>query len=177
MTGAGLSHKNAIQEGSNIIDKWHVLRYIFLWFYQMKNLVDDRFDDIGAAMTNSGKNVDLDVMNSNRKTLKIAISSTQRQLPSYLGGENENDPEAENNKGIGWEKTDDEDADRDNRESMKILQILSQNKRYPNTARASTLIVTRNVTSNVISHRKLGDLTDGLKNIDITKSKKKGCMM
>lgn len=38
----------------------------------MKYLVDDRFNDIGAAITNSGQDIDLVVMNTNRKILKPA---------------------------------------------------------------------------------------------------------
>ena len=36
----------------------------------MKLLVDNQFDDIGVAITNSGEDIDLDVMNTNRKVLK-----------------------------------------------------------------------------------------------------------
>lgn len=38
----------------------------------MKHLVYDQFDDISAAITNSGEDIDLDVMNTNRKTSKPA---------------------------------------------------------------------------------------------------------
>lgn len=40
----------------------------------MKHLVDDQFDDIGAPITNSGQNIDLNVMNTNQKTPKPATS-------------------------------------------------------------------------------------------------------
>ncbi len=116
VTGAGMPHEDAIQVGSNIMDKGHEVRNICPKFYRMNNLSDDRFDDIGAAITNTGEDVDLDVMNTFRKTPKSATSSApQRQLSSDLGSENENEPEAENDEGIEWEKTDDEDADRDNK--------------------------------------------------------------
>ena len=55
------------------MDKWHKVWILCPWFYQMKHLVDDRFDNIGAGITNSGQDIDLDVMNTNRKTPKPAI--------------------------------------------------------------------------------------------------------
>lgn len=33
----------------------------------MKALVEDRFDNIGAAITNSGEGIDLDLMDESRK--------------------------------------------------------------------------------------------------------------
>ena len=36
----------------------------------MKHLFDDRFDDIGTAITNNGQDINLDVININRKILK-----------------------------------------------------------------------------------------------------------
>lgn len=40
----------------------------------MKVLVEDRFDDIGAAITNSGEKIDLDLMEEGRKrTYKEAL--------------------------------------------------------------------------------------------------------
>ena len=39
----------------------------------MKVLVEDRFDDIGAAITNSGKKIDLDLMEGRKRTYKEAL--------------------------------------------------------------------------------------------------------
>lgn len=77
----------------------------------MKLLVDDQFDDIGAAITKSGEDIDLDVMSTNRKPSK----STTLLLPSQppfdpnLAANNKNEEEIE------WEKTDDEDQDGNNK--------------------------------------------------------------
>ena len=39
----------------------------------MKLLVNDRLDDIGAAITNNGEDINLDVMNTNQKNSKSAM--------------------------------------------------------------------------------------------------------
>lgn len=36
----------------------------------MKYLVDDQFDNVGIVITNSGQDIDLDIINTNRKTSK-----------------------------------------------------------------------------------------------------------
>lgn len=61
----------------------------------MKYLVDNKFNDIGAVITNSSKNIDLDIMNTNQKTPKheaIPISSSIQFFPNsnqILDNENE----------------------------------------------------------------------------------------
>ena len=54
------------------MDKWHEVRNLCLWFYQIKHSVDDQFNDIGTAITNSGQDIDLHIMHTNRKTPKPA---------------------------------------------------------------------------------------------------------
>ena len=73
ITSAGLSHKDDIHEGSYIMDKQHEVQILCPWFYRIKLLVDNWFDDIGAAITNSGKDIDLDIINTNQKNFKFAM--------------------------------------------------------------------------------------------------------
>ncbi len=115
LTGAGLPHEDDIHEGSYIMDKWHEVRVLCPWFYQMKNLVDDRFDDIGAAIINSGEDIDIDIMNTNRKTPEsIPPSTPPRTVSGSHERENHNALELENEEDIEWEKTDDENPLDDN---------------------------------------------------------------
>lgn len=173
VTGAGLPHEDGIHEGSYIMDKWHEVRVFCPWFYRMKLLVDDRFDYIGAAITNSGEDIDLDVMNTNRKTSKSATPLLPSQPPfnPNLAADNENEEEIE------WEKTDDEDQDGSNEQGTDNLSL---NISQPPVTRSGTphsqgtsIIPT---VGSAISRRRpgvLGDLTDGLKEIGIAKNKRK----
>lgn len=175
VTGAGLPHEDDIHEGSYIMDKWHEVRVVCPWFYRMKNLVDDRFDDIGAAITNSGEDIDIDVMNTNRKTSKSIPSTPSCPPPVSQEGENYNVPDDENEEDIEWEKTDNED---DLEENINPAEPPLRNISQP-TARSITPSSTGQITPNIgsiISRRKpgvLGDLTDGLKDIGMAKSKRK----
>lgn len=54
----------------------------------MKLLVNDWFDDIGAIITNSGENIDLDMMNTNQNAFKPPALLLPSQLPSDSSIEN-----------------------------------------------------------------------------------------
>ncbi len=174
VTGAGLPHKDDIYEGLYIMDKWHKVRVLYPWFYRMKNLVDDQFDDIEAAITNSEKDIDIDIMNTNRKTPKSILPSTP---PCTTSGsyerENHNAPELENEEDIEWEKTDDENPLDDN---ITPTEPSSSSTPQPSATRSNTPSASQ-ITSNIgsmISRRKpkvLRDLTDRLREIGIAKSK------
>lgn len=43
-----------------------------LWFYQIKYLINNQFDNIDVAITNNCQNINLDIININHKTLKSA---------------------------------------------------------------------------------------------------------
>ena len=47
----------------------------------MKYLVNNQFDDISATITNSGEDIDLDVMNTNQKTSKLTTSIPSQPIP------------------------------------------------------------------------------------------------
>ena len=155
------------------MDKWHEVRVLCPWFYRMKNLVDDRFDDIGAAITNSGEDIDLDVMNTNRKTSKSATPLLPSQPPfdPNLAADNENEDEIE------WEKTDNEDQDGNNEQGTDNLSL--NTPQPPATRSGKPHFQDTSITPTVgsaISRRRpgvLGDLTDGLKEIGIAKNKRK----
>lgn len=170
VTGAGLPHEDDIHEGSYIMDKWHEVRVLCPWFYR---LVDDQFDDIGAAITNSGEAINLDVMNTNRKTSKSATPLLPLQPPfnPNLATDNKNEEEIE------WEKTDDEDQDGNNKQgtdnpSFNMPQLLPTRSGTPHSQGTS---ITPTVGSAISCRRPdvLGDLTDSLKKIGIAKNKRK----
>lgn len=97
----------------------------------MKHLVDDRFDDIGAAITNIGEDIDLDVMNTNRKTSKSATSLFPSQPPfdPNLAADNKDEEEIE------WEKPDNENQDGNNEQGTNNLSL---NTLQPPATRSGT---------------------------------------
>lgn len=46
----------------------------------MKNMVEDRFDDIGAAITNSGGEIELDLMGKQKSAIPNEAGSSQAPL-------------------------------------------------------------------------------------------------
>ena len=139
----------------------------------MKLLVDDLFDDIVAAITNDGEDINLDVMNTNQKTSKFAMPLLLLQLffDPNLAADNENEEEIE------WEKTDDKNQDGNNEQS---IDNLSFNTPQSPTTRSGTLhsqgpSITPTVSFAISRCRPsvLGDLIDGLKEIGIAKNKQK----
>ena len=65
ITGAGLPNEDSIWDGPNEIrTKWEEVQEICPWFFRMKELVGDRFDDIGAAISNSEMDVTLNTAQS-----------------------------------------------------------------------------------------------------------------
>lgn len=175
VTGAGLPHKDDIHDGSSIMDKWHEICVLCPWIYQMKILVDNRFNDIGAAITNSGKDIDLDIMNTNRKTSKPSAPLLPLQLSSNTGNKDNNQQEDENNEDeVEWDKTDDEDRNPHFNSGTNF-----HNTPQPTELRSATPYFTGTVTPNVgfaISRCRpgvLGDLTNGLKDLGVAKNKRK----
>ena len=67
VTGGGLPNEDAIWQEGEIRDKWEEVKLTCPWYFRMKVLVEDRFDDIGAAITNSGEEIDMDLMGDSRK--------------------------------------------------------------------------------------------------------------
>ena len=58
ITGGGLPNEDAI---------WEQVKVTCPWYFRIKALVEDTFDDIGVAITNSGEGIDLDLMDESRK--------------------------------------------------------------------------------------------------------------
>lgn len=67
ITGGGLPNEDAIWLEGKVRDKWEQVKITCPWYFCMKAFVEDRFDDIGAAITNSGEGIDLDQMDESRK--------------------------------------------------------------------------------------------------------------
>lgn len=67
ITGGGLPNEDAIWPEGEVRDKWEQVKITCPWYFRMKALVEDRFDDIGAAITNSGEGIDLDLMGESKK--------------------------------------------------------------------------------------------------------------
>ncbi|MCJ1469693.1 hypothetical protein MMC07_008329 [Pseudocyphellaria aurata] len=60
VTGAGLPDEDAIGNEGPVRDKWEEVKDICPWFFRMRDMVEDRFDDFGAAITNSETDAILD---------------------------------------------------------------------------------------------------------------------
>ena len=146
----------------------------------MKHLVDDRFDDIGAAITNNSQDIDLNIINTNQKTPKPATfisPSTQpiSNLSQALDDENEEE--------IEWHKTDDEDQEGNTEQGLDTNQGLDTSSLYntlqprsgtPHIQETSATVTP--IISSALSRCKSGvlkDLTESLKEIGIAKNKRK----
>lgn len=69
VTGSGLLHEGEIRNDSELMSIWKEVEQFCPWFYRMKNMVEDRFDDIGAAITNSGGEIELDLMGGRKSAI------------------------------------------------------------------------------------------------------------
>lgn len=164
-------HKDDIDKRLYIINKWHKLRVICPWFYHMKNLVDNWFDDIWAAITNCGKDMDINIINTNRKTSKPIFSTPSCLSLVFQERENYSIPNDKNKEDIKWEKIDNKD---DHQKSANCFKFPPYNTAWT-TARSvipsSTSQIIPNIGS-IISCCKLGvleNLTNRLKNMSIAR--------
>lgn len=48
-----------------ILDKWHKVWFLCSRFYQIKYCIDNQVNNIYAAITNSKKDINLDIININ----------------------------------------------------------------------------------------------------------------
>ncbi len=128
------------------MDNWYDVRILLPWFSSNENLVDDRFDDIGGAITNSSDEVDLDIMSANRKTSKPSVLSLK--LPSSNHGNKNPDPVPENRKdeGIEWKRTDNEDEEKNNEQAADDFEDLLSNSSQANIPRSATPYFTGTIT-------------------------------
>lgn len=80
VTGSGLLHEGEIREDTELMSIWKEVKLFCPWFYRMKNMVEDRFDDIGAAITNSGGEIELDLMGKRKSATPNEAGSSQAPL-------------------------------------------------------------------------------------------------
>lgn len=69
ITGGGFPNEDAIWPKGEVWDKWEQVKITCPWYFCMKALVENRFNDIGTAITNSGENIDLDLIDESRKKI------------------------------------------------------------------------------------------------------------
>lgn len=60
-------NKDAIWPGREVQDKWKEVKPICLWYFYMKVLLEDRFDVIGAVITNSDEKIEIYLIEKNQK--------------------------------------------------------------------------------------------------------------
>lgn len=66
-TGGGFPNEDAIWPEGEVRDKWEQVKITCPQYFRMKALVEDRFDNIRPAITNSGEGINLDLMDESRK--------------------------------------------------------------------------------------------------------------
>lgn len=104
VTGLGLLHEGEIREDTELMSIWKEVEQFCSWFYRMKSMVEDRFDDIGVAITNSGGEIELDLMRKRKcATPNEAESSQAPLLPSDTG------PDGNLGNSPPWPTDDEED--------------------------------------------------------------------
>lgn len=89
VTGSVLLYKGEIREDTELMSILEEVKLFCLWFYLMKNMVEDRFDDISAAITNSGGEIELDLMGKRKLATPNEAGSAQAPLllsDTSLGG-------------------------------------------------------------------------------------------
>lgn len=57
-----LLYKDKIHEDIKLMSICKKIELFCLWFYYMKNMIEDRFDNIGIAITNSGGKIEINFM-------------------------------------------------------------------------------------------------------------------
>lgn len=90
----------------------------------MKNLVDNYFDDIGVSITHNGEDIDINIMNINRKTSKFILFIWFCPPSVSQKGENYNISNDKNKKDIKLEKTDNKD---DHWKNINLAELLLYN--------------------------------------------------
>lgn len=65
--GDNLPNKDVIQPEGKVWDKQKQIKITYLQYFCMKTLLEDRFNNIKAAIINSGKGIDLNLMDESRK--------------------------------------------------------------------------------------------------------------
>lgn len=65
----GLLNEDTIWSKSEVRDKQKQVQIICLQYFCIQALVEDRFDNIRAAITNNGKDIDLDLIDESRKRI------------------------------------------------------------------------------------------------------------
>lgn len=97
VTGAGLLNKKAIWNGPNEIrDKWTQVKEVCPWFYKMRDMVENRFDDVGAAITNSKRDVALDAIQNGDRRRKEKEPELEKVLGN--GDDDEMDDDVDEGK-------------------------------------------------------------------------------
>lgn len=64
-----LFNKDAIWLKSEVQDKWKQVKITGLWYFYIKALMEDRFDNSRAVIGNNKKSIDLDLIDKSRKKI------------------------------------------------------------------------------------------------------------
>lgn len=175
VTGSGLLHEGEIREDTELMSIWKEVEQFCPWFYRMKSMVEDRFDDIGAAITNSGGEIELDLMGKRKSaTPNEAESSQAPLLPSDTG------PDGNLGNSPPW-PTDDEEDEISNVEDLGSQQP-SQFPVSGSAPSSSKKPAIRPSVSTFSSHQNgglrkkpavLDQLTEGLEKVGVAKYERK----
>lgn len=137
----------------------------------MKYLVNNQFDDISATITNSGEDIDLDVMNTNQKTSKLTTSIPSQPIPDPSQAIDD-----KNKEEIGQKKTNDEDLNRNIEQGAANINSICNIPQPRSATPHSQGLSMTSIVGSTISRCKPGVLRDqinSLKEIGIAKNKQK----
>lgn len=176
VTSSELLHKGEVCEDTELMSIWKEVELFCPWFYHMKNMVEDGFDDIGAAITNSRGEIELDLMGKQKSATPNEAGSSQAPLlppeTGLNGNLDANSPP--------W-PTDDEEEEISDVEDLESQQP-SQFPTLSPTSSSSKKSAHRPSVSIFSSHpngglRKkpavLDQLTDGLEKVEVAKYERK----
>lgn len=78
--GSGLLYKGEIRKDIKLISIWKEVELFCPWFYYMKNMVEDRFDDIDTAITNSRGEIEVDFLEKRKSAISNEVGNPQAPL-------------------------------------------------------------------------------------------------
>lgn len=121
---SGLLHEGKIREDSELMSIWKEVEQFCPWFYRMKNMVKDKFDDIGAAITNIGGEIELDLMGGRKSAVPNDVGSSPVPLLPLENMDQERNRENSPPWPIDNKLKEDETSDVEELGSQKTLQFL-----------------------------------------------------
>lgn len=180
VTGAGLPNEEAIWNAScPIRDKWNEIKEICPWFNRMRDMVEGRFDDVGAAITKSETDVILEAaQGGDRKS-----HNHDTEMDDGLGDDDGSGGIGKEDDGSGGNDDDEDDVGGEDGErrvinptpttaAQLVLYNASQATSSPGPSQ-STLSLPNHESSTRRKPSVISELTDEMRHSSIAKNGRK----